>query len=46
MTDEKPKTSKTPKPQAPKPAEKRASKGYRKYLRRMKEVARKLAGGN
>lgn len=43
MTDEKPKTPKT---QAPKPEKKRASKGYRKYLRRQKEAARKSTPGH
>lgn len=43
MTDEKPKT---PKAQAPKPEKKRASKGYRKYLRRQKEAAGNPNAGN
>ncbi len=43
MTDEKPKT---PKPQAPKSETKRASKGYRKHLRRQKEAARKSNPGH
>ncbi len=43
MTDEK---LKTPKVQAPKPEKKRASKGYRKYVRRQKAASRKPNAGN
>ncbi len=43
MTDE---TPKTPKIKAPKPEKKRASKGYRKYLRRQKAAAKKHNAGN
>jgi hypothetical protein len=45
-TSETPKTLETPKPQASKPEKQRASKGYRKFLRRQKEAARKPTPGH
>ncbi|MBX3054770.1 MAG: hypothetical protein KF753_25085 [Caldilineaceae bacterium] len=41
MADETPKTTPVSTPKTPKPATKRLSKGFRKYLRRKKEAARK-----
>ncbi len=41
MADETPKTTPAPTPKTPKPATKKLSKGFRKYLRRKKEAAHK-----
>ena len=41
MADETPKTTPAPAPKRPKPATKKLSKGFRKFLRRKKEAARK-----